>query len=315
MMGVIDAIPWFPATGVRASTRPTTRAVFSQPPLPSPRQEALEFEFFRRVTLPNGSYKTTAANRLNDLNQALLPYLRRIPDRPIKIIDVGVSSGVSTLEWHEHLASEHIPCDITGTDLTIHASLVTFVPQLAILIDAKQNILHMDILGRGIRPCSEASHTPVTVLMRLLLRGAMLIERPLPPLQGQVREAAKGRFLTCEPVTLLTRRLVVRDSLHVLEEDLLAADQPQFTRVFHVVRAANVLNHSYFSERQLLQIIQKLKSRLKENGLLIACRTDDTGRNHASICQCTGGTFRVLHRLGNGSEIEDLLTAAPPPAD
>jgi hypothetical protein len=311
-MGVIGAIPWFSATGARVSVHPTTRAVFSKPPLPSPRQEALEFEFFRRVTLPNGSFKTTTANRLNDLNQALLPYLRRIPDHPIKIIDVGVSSGVSTLEWHEHLASEHIPCDITGTDLTIYASLVTFAPLLALLIDAKRNILHMDILGCGARPSSTGFHAPVTVLMRILLRGAMLIERPLAPLQGQVRESAKGRFLTCEPITLLTRRFVDGDSLHLLEEDLLAAsDQPQFRGAFHVVRAANVLNRSYFPERQLLQIVQKLKSRLKENGLLIVCRTDDTGRNHATICEYSGGTFRVLHRLGNGSEIEDLLTTTP----
>jgi hypothetical protein len=304
----------FPTTGALASMPPTTRAVFSQPPLPSPHQEALEFEFFRRVVLPNGTYKTTTANRLNDLNQALLPFLTRIPERPIRIIDVGISSGVSTLEWCEYLASQQIAYDITGTDLTIHASLVTFASKLALLIDPKRNILHMDILGRGARPCPTGSYALVTGLMRVLLRGAILFERPLPPLRGNVRESAKGRFLTCEPVTLLTRRFAPRDSLHLLEEDLLAADHPEFKGAFHVVRAANVMNRSYFCQAQLLRIIDNLKERMKDNGLLVVCRTDDSGLNHASICQRTGGGFHLLHRLGNGSEIEDLLiTATAPP--
>ena len=263
-MGVSDPARRFPAAATPTFTHPTTRAVFSRPPLPSPHQEALEFEFFRRVALPNGTSKTTVANRLNDLNQALLPYLARIPDRPIKIIDVGVSSGVSTLEWHEHLASQHIPCDITATDVTIHASLVTFASPLALLIDPKRNILHLDILGRGSHPGTTGPYGLFTALLRMLLRGAMLVERPLPPLRGQVRESAKGRFLTCEPVTLLTRRFVPHDSLHLLEEDLLAAGQPQFKGAFHVVRAANVLNRSHFSERQLLQIIDNLKNRLRK---------------------------------------------------
>jgi hypothetical protein len=313
-MGVTDRVPRFPAAAALASMPPTTRAVFSRPPLPSPHQEALEFEFFRRVVLPNGTFKTTTSNRLNDLNQALLPFLAGIPERPIRIIDVAISSGVSTLEWYDYLASQQIPCDITGTDLTIHASLVTFASQLALLIDPKRNILHMDILGRGARPSPTGSHALVTGLMRILLRGAMLFERPLPPLQGHVCESAKGRFLRCEPVTLLTRRFVPRDSLHLLEEDLLSADHPEFKGAFHVVRAANVLNRAYFSEAQLLRIIDNLKDRMKENGLLVVCRTDDNGVNHATICQRIAGEFSLLHRLGNGSEIEDLLiTATAPP--
>src|ERR1700739_2105034 len=103
-------------------------------------QESVEYEFFRRVVLPNGTFKTTLANRLNDLNQAVLPYIARIAERPVKILDVGISSGVSTLEWHDQLLAERITCDITGTDLTIYASLVSFARQLSVLIDGNRNI-------------------------------------------------------------------------------------------------------------------------------------------------------------------------------
>jgi hypothetical protein len=105
----------------RSVARPTTRKFFGKTAV-NLNQESAEYEFFRRVVLPNGTFKTTLANWLDDLNQAALPYIARITERPVKILDVGVSSGVSTLEWHDQLLAERITCDITGTDLTIYAA-------------------------------------------------------------------------------------------------------------------------------------------------------------------------------------------------
>lgn len=288
--------------------RPTTREVFASTPVPpASGQEFLEREFFERVQLPNGTIKTTNARRMDDLNAAVLPYMTQIADRPLRVMDVSISSGVSTLEWHDFLAANGIACDLIGTDLTVYTSLVSLTSRLAVLIDRHRNILHVDAFGRGAPPRANGVQGIAAGMLRLLFGAAMLVDRRLPPLHGQVRQSAKGHLLKCEPVTLLTRGMSERETLHIAEEDLLAPEQPEFKEAFHVVRAANILNRAYFSTQVLVQIAKKLKARLKPNGLLIVCRTDHEGVNNATLFQSCAQGLRVLHRLGVGSEIEELL--------
>jgi len=288
--------------------RPTTREVFASTPVPpADGQEFLEREFFERVQLPNGTIKTTNAHRMDDLNAAVLPYMAQIADRPLRVMDVSISSGVSTLEWHDFLAVNGIACDLIGTDLTVYTSLVSLTSRLAVLIDRHRNILHVDAFGRGAPPRANGLQGIAAGMIRLLFGTAMLVDRRLPPLHGQVRQSARGHLLKCEPVTLLTRGMSERETLHVVEEDLLAPEQPEFKEAFHVVRAANILNRAYFSTQALVQISKKIKARLKPNGLLIVCRTTHEGVNNATLFQSGPEGLRVLHRLGTGSEIEDLL--------
>jgi hypothetical protein len=65
---------------------------------PDERQlEEREDLFFHSIELRNGTRKTTRHRRLDDLNalvRKLLP-----TQRPLEIMDVAVSSGVSTAEW------------------------------------------------------------------------------------------------------------------------------------------------------------------------------------------------------------------------
>jgi hypothetical protein len=289
--------------------KPTTHNVFGETFVGASEQDALEREFFARVMLPNGTIKTTGADRMDDLNAAVFPYIAAITDRPIKIMDVGASSGISTLEWYEYLSGERVACEVTATDLIVYASLVSLAPNLAVLIDRNRTILHMDVLGKGAPPIANGVEGIFAGMIRMLFRAAMKVEDSLRPLNGYVQEAAAGRVLKCEPVTLLTKRLVQHESVQLIEDDLLAANRPEFKEAFHVVRAANILNRVYFSDPVLVQIVKKLKASLKPNGLLVICRTEDNGDNNATLFQfTTDSKFRVLLRLGRGSEIEELVT-------
>ena len=206
--------------------------------------------------------------------------------------------------------SERIACELTGTDLTVYASLMSLTRHLGVLVDRNRNFLHLDAFGHGAPPTASGIRGVFAGMVRGVFRAAMKIDRRLPPLHGKVGESAKGRLLTCEPVTLLTRKFAQHDSVRVIEEDLLAPERPEYRQAFHVVRAANVLNRIYFNEATLTRIADKLKQRLKPGGLLIVCRTTSDGANHASIFECMDESrLRVVHRLGGGSEIEDLLVA------
>lgn len=289
--------------------KPTTSELLGSRLVGVSEQDALEREFFARVMLPNGTTKTTDAYRMDDLNAAVFPYIVAITERPVKVMDVGVSSGISTLEWYEYLSGERVACDVTATDLILYASLVSLAPHLAVLIDRDRNILHMDVLGKGAPPFANGLEGIFAGMIRMLFRAAMKVEDSLRPLNGYVQEAAAGRVLKCEPVTLLTKRLAQHESIRLIEDDLLAANRPEFKEAFHVVRAANILNRVYFSDQVLVQIVKKLKERLKQNGLLAVCRTEENGVNNATLFQSTTDSkFRVLLRLGSGSEIEELVT-------
>jgi hypothetical protein len=286
---------------------PTTRDVFLQSSVNAD-QDDLEREFFARIVLPNGTIKSTGAHRMDDLNAAVLPHIAAITGMPVRVLDVAVSSGVSTAEWYESLAAAKISCDFTATDLTVYASLVSLTPGLAVLVDRHRNILHLDVFGRGVPPVAEGPGAILAGAIRMLFRAAMKLDDRLSPLNGSLQEFAKGHVLKCQPVTLLTKRLSRNEHLRVIEQDLMAPDPPQFQAAFHVVRAANILNRSYFSDQILAQIVNKLKKTIKPHGLFIVCRTEHNGVNDATLFQFAGDLkFRVLLRLGAGSEIENLV--------
>jgi hypothetical protein len=300
-LSTLDGVP------LVAIERPTTQQVF-RGNAAGEQQDLLEREFFGRVVLPNGTVKSTNANRMNDLNSAALPYVQRFSERPVQIMDVGISSGVSTVEWYEQLSDAGVVCELVATDLTVYASLLTLGSSFGALIDRHRNILHLDILGRGAPPSAKGVQGIFAAAVRLAFRAAMTVDRSLAPLRGQTQESAKGMLLKCEPVSLLTRKMTKQNSLRVIEDDLAAGDKPEFVQAFHVVRAANILNRAYFADATLLQMLSKLTNRLKPNGVLIVCRTNDEGINNGTIFRLVeAGRFQVLNRIGSGSEIEDLL--------
>src|SRR5687768_11687066 len=92
---------------------------FSNTPADSAHLETLEKRFFQSVGLPNGTWKTTSYRRLDDLNALVQGFLPS--DRPLDVMDVAVSSGVSTLEWLESMERAGIECRMTAGDAAADA--------------------------------------------------------------------------------------------------------------------------------------------------------------------------------------------------
>ncbi len=116
-----------------------------------------------------------------------------------------------------------------------------------------------------------------------------------------------------ESVALVSARL--RDSAEIepVEHDL-AAFRPDWEGRFDLVRAANVLNLSYFSRTQLESMVRHLMRYLSDGGLLAVVRTDEeTGRHDASVFLKTpDGRALCVDELGKGSEIRDIVLSAGP---
>ena len=294
------------------SSIPTANQFFFPPTaLDNETWAAREREFFRSIRLKNGTYKTTHAHRLDELNEvvnALLPNHRRL-----EIMDVAASSGIATLEWMESLREAGVQFKMTAGDLCVRGFLLSFGSWANVLVDASGYPMQFDFFGKAIPSPPRrrlALTSPVLFLSVHLLRWivpgvfALGFRREL----AHSNSPALRRFgLDCRPTSLVSPRLREQDSLIIVEDDLLRPGA--FANRFDVIRAANILNRSYFGEQTLRTMIENLRRRLRPSGVLIVCRTHDDGSNHGTVVRLShDAVFEIVGRVGDGSEIENLLT-------
>src|SRR5437899_12284482 len=86
-------------------------------------QESLERSFFTSIRLKNGTYKTTHGRRLDDLNDIVNRCLPR--GRRLDLMDVAVSSGITTMAWMRSLDSLGIAHHMTAGDRTLRPCLIS----------------------------------------------------------------------------------------------------------------------------------------------------------------------------------------------
>lgn len=268
--------------------------------------EEREDLFFHSIELRNGTRKTTRHHRLDDLNALVL---RLLPaQRPLEIMDVAVSSGVSTAEWLVQLQQAGIQCQMLAGDAVVNAFLISFGTHLRALSDRTGHLMQLDLKGEAVRlppprRRDRIRYSPYILLMRAVTKLFDLTAR-----STQHRLGA-----TCHPLTLMSPSLNRLPQLRAVEDDILV--NRDYTRRFHVLRAANILNLAYFDTATLQRMLRNLRVRLLPGGRLVVCRTNDADVNNATIFTLeSDGRFTSTARLNAGSEIEDLVLSLPPEA-
>jgi hypothetical protein len=246
--------------------------------------------FFSRVRLPSGVFKATEPHRLDDLNRLAQPLLPS--DRPLELMDVAVSTGITSLEWSEQLAAAGIEHRMLCGDSHVEGAWL----QLAGLGDAlldhdRREILFLELLGRAVDPSGGTRKAALAIpAIRALVWLGLHLRLPV-------------RYVDLVDPTVRSSAAVT-----VIEDDIFLR-RPELHGRFHVLRAANILNRAYFDDEQLRAGVATLRERLRPGGLLIVCRTHDDGANHGSIVRASDEGWIVVARIGYGSEIEDLIAA------
>jgi glycosyltransferase involved in cell wall biosynthesis len=294
---------------------PTAKELFfSGAPLDAEASESREHAFFHSIRLKNGTYKTTYSRRLDTVNEIVTKLLP--PYRPLEILDVGVSSGLSTLEWMESLERAGIEYRMTASDLCVKAFLLSFGRFGNALVDKAGHPLQFDFLGRAIPyPLGQRRAVRVPPLFVLAQTFRWILPGLFAALFKQWAIRTEGdavrRFgIGCHRVRLLSPRLKEGTSLTILEDDILTAGL--FKKCFHVLRAANVLNREYFSDETLIRMLVNLRARLKQQGILVVCRTGEHNVNDGTVFRLNqADRFDVVCRIRNGSEIESLILDLP----
>lgn len=288
---------------------------------PSPQLPQLEDAFFSDLWVRFGTSKTTYHHRLDDLNRFVEPLLP--PDRPLEIMDVAVSSGVSTVEWMQSLGRAGIAHHMVAGDAVIDAWLISFGQRVRALIDRTGFLMQLDIGGRAHTVpragcLARMRHMPAILLIRSVVRlfGAALSAPQKPAaVSAPHRPPAPVRRwgITCSPLQLVTRSLLEQPHARVVEDDILR--DGDCGQRYHALRAANILNLSYFDTETLRRMLRNLRARLRPGGLLIVCRTMPEGRNDATAFRLDSiGALSPAGRLNEGSEIEELVLSLDKPA-
>jgi hypothetical protein len=294
---------------------PTARELFF-PAVPHHPEtlEELEKSFFGSLRQRNGTYKYTYANRLDDLNDLVAGLLPS--HRPLRLMDVAASSGITTLDWANSLHRQGIHYAMTAGDINLRAYLLSVGKHLHVLADGTGYPLQYDIFGHAV------PNPPARRMLALCLPWILLLKLAIArnfeccrrsAIEGEEHENSR-RKIGCRTVSLVSPRLLANDHIELIEDDI-STNQTIHGR-YHVIRAANILNRDYFDEPTIVAIVANLRQRLAQGGLLVVCSTTGDHFNNRSPEISNDGTvfvlrgdnrFEVAGQLGKGSALEGLV--------
>ena len=284
----------------------------------APTRDSAEFldreaKLCKEMRAANGSLKTTARHRLSVVSQLFFDIVARRNLRPRTIVDIGVSSGITTLDWLDDFERHGLDVRMTATDLTINVYFVKILPFLAILVDSNGHVLQIELFRRGIRPWTAGRREYVSgaVAFKKALLGVcrfrlkqLDVRFPIHGVHGSAPSVIEG------PYRFVTPELRNRADVILREEDISQAQVAAVPWAADAIRLSNILLLVYFSPEQVCQIVKRVVARCRgENSLVILCRNMPDGSIHASILRMVAsGKFEVEARLGPGSEVESYFT-------
>lgn len=281
----------------------TAARFFSGPLRLSPE---VEDRFFTDLKTGNATFKRTAGDRFQELDDICVRCFEAAGATIGAVLDIGVSSGTTTLALSERLVTAGHAGTVTGTDLSFSANLVPVVPGVRTLIDETGLPLQHDLMGMVVRPWRRRlDYFTGMVAVRGLLNRVCGRRAQL-----KWRAGDKG----VKPVQLISPRLQGHPRVRVERNDIFAPTRRYQDR-FDFVRAANILNRGYFPEADLRRALVNAVSYLSGPGAWLLIARSSEGRHVATLFQVSadGRRLQAVDRFGGGSEIEWLVFATPLP--
>lgn len=277
------------------------------------------------VLTANGTWRDTARDRFAALDRLLLRALqsRGPAGRPLTVLDVGVSSGITSVRLYE-LLKPHFRVKLIATDLMRDAVALRAPAGWAIVFDASRRPLQY-VLGRFVLQGqgSESAFYPLNRLLRRFARWRMLPTAAALLERFDLRSKADFETTTIDGFELTKIPLLARETLQAL------ANEPEFQfevgnvleplrHRADVIRAMNVLTPAYFDDGSLRAGVRHCVAALNVRGLLILGRSPnhDPRDVKATIYANDGsGPLQPIHHLNGGYEaaalVEDELMGSP----
>lgn len=268
---------------------------------------AQEDSFFNELRTNNATYKTTAHDRFADLDAACIALLRQSA-RPIReVLDIGVSSGTTTLALYDRLREAGIDARVTGTDRSVSGHLVRVLPGVRTLLDDGGAPIQHDLFGLPVRPWFRRADRYTG------MRGVRSALNAT--LGGRARRLVAAGASGASAVRLVSPRLAERPRVTIECNDIFAPTAA-YHRRFDLVRVANLLHPGYFSVEQLRLGIAHTVSYLSGPGAWLLLARTLKRRHVATLFRVSddGARLEIADRFNGGAEAEWLALEAPLPA-
>ncbi len=266
-------------------------------------REDIQQAFYLGLRVRNGVTKMTQPHRMDDVLPLLVQRASLVEQRPLRILDVACSSGVSTAEMHQALAQSGLHCETVGTDLVLYSDYVTHEDGTAILFDKDRNVLQIEI-GSWASP-RKLRRRDLILRPHLCFRAKRLANRDADRFRRALDGPSAGFHVTRIP--LLAAGVDSSHGIRFQEEDIW---RPCVPGLFGIIRAANILNLAYFSPAEIRSLARLLVGRLIPGGLLLVVRTETAlNTNRATLFRYREGHLSVETHLNGGSEVAHLLTS------
>lgn len=235
----------------------------------------------------SGHGKATKSNRFQDLDDFVMNYLVSMEN--LFIHDVGVSTGVTSLDLYGKLCAIGKPFDLILSD------------KHSIFYSSGKNIVrvynhsHKLIYGYAFSLLADPGASHWFFLGKLLYFVLALLPPPV-------------NFREIILLDSRVKQLVDAANLSFVLYDLFGQN---FITGMTFVRCMNVLNNnSWFSKEQIKIGLSNLISQLAEGGLLLIGRTDEnTNQNNASLYRKLRGKLVLVANYNLGSDIIPIISA------
>ncbi len=257
--------------------------VYRADAIPELKSAAVRDYVYRAFFTANATSKQTSAGRLADLDRLACSI---ITEHKLAVIhDVGVSSGVTSLDLYRSLATTGLPLSFHISDK--YAVYGSAGRRLVRIIDAEGAVRELYVCGLlGKRDVSY--RFPATRFLYWLLANR--------PVRGPVRSFV---LFDREVLQHIDASLIRR-----IDYDVFTTHMP---RSFSFVRCMNLLNLDYFPRESIEPALRNLGESLQEGGVLQIGRTHPDGTSHATFYTRRGTRLEMLQEVGRGTELRELI--------
>jgi hypothetical protein len=257
--------------------------VYRTDAMPNLRDAAVSDYVYKAFFTLNATSKETSAGRFGDVGEIARAIITE--HRLDSIHDIGVSSGVTSLDLYRTLAAAGIPFRLHISDkFAVYGSSGRFPTRI---IDAQGSVTELYLCGiLGKRDVS--NKFPLTRFLHWLLADR--------PNHSPIRQ-----FVLFDHEVLAH---IEKGLIDCIDYDVFLTRMPC---AFSFVRCMNLLNLGYFPRERIQTAVRNIIDSLKEGGVLQIGRTHPDGTSHATFYAKRGARLEVLQQVGRGTELREVI--------
>ena len=271
------------------------------------REDILRFEEISdSLRIPNGTTRTTFRHRMVDVDEVALRLMRQEyrPEKELIVQDRAASNCLTSTEWAVQILAAFPRAHFEASDRLLYLFRISLPGGRTYFVEpGGQPLQYVESPFVVSLYPREPYRFPLNHFVAALAKWSF---RRLS-LSENLADSAENKKYRIDKISCVhpeARFLIQKDPRFIVCERSVF----QRTPGLDVLRTMNILNLATFPRKQLVDGIQVASESLKPGGLWIIGRTlEKSQTNHVTFFRRTDKKWEVLERIGDGSEIEELV--------